>query len=172
VSSRRSLALIVAAATALLAVLVAVVPGVVAGDDDRTRTYVIEQERPALHVAEIVATDGAHGDILAFDAPIAAGDGRTGRLHGLLTVSAVREGGEIRLEDRIGQIVFDLGDGDSLMVIGGSVYAEPGGEMEQGKEQVRVVAGGTGDFIGARGEVATVRNADGSYTHTFTLLEG
>ncbi len=170
-ASRRSLSAVLAASAALLAAVIAVAPGVVAGDDDRTRTYVIDQEPPTLHVAEVVAADGAHGEILAFDASITAEDGRSGRLHGLLTVSAVREGGAVRLEDRIGQIVFDLGDGDSLMVIGGSIYAVRGAEMEPGREQVRVVAGGTGDFIGARGEVATVRAADGSYTHTFTLLE-
>jgi hypothetical protein len=33
------------------------------------------------------------------------------------------------------------------------------------------VVGGTGDFMGARGQVATTRNDDGSYRHEFTLLD-
>lgn len=172
VSSRRSLALIVAAATALLAVLVAVAPGVLAGDDDRTRTYVIESEPPKLSLRDPQVDGWGVGDHWVFDAPCTAEDGRTGRLLGLLFVAAIREGADGPIEDRMGQMIFDLGDGNTIVVVGGSFYSERGGEMDRAREQVRVVAGGTGDFIGARGEVATVRNADGSYTHTFTLLEG
>jgi hypothetical protein len=43
--------------------------------------------------------------------------------------------------------------------------------MAAGAAQLRAVVGGTGDFIGARGQVATTRNDDGSYRHEFTLLD-
>ena len=37
--------------------------------------------------------------------------------------------------------------------------------------QLRAVAGGTGDFIGARGQVMTTRNADDTYRDEFTLID-
>ena len=42
--------------------------------------------------------------------------------------------------------------------------------MAANTEQVRAVIGGTGTYIGARGQVTTVRNDDGSYEHSFELL--
>jgi len=33
------------------------------------------------------------------------------------------------------------------------------------------ILGGTGKYMGARGEVTSTRNADGSYTQAFTLLK-
>jgi hypothetical protein len=33
------------------------------------------------------------------------------------------------------------------------------------------VTGGTGTYLGATGQVTTSRNDDGSYTHTFELVE-
>jgi hypothetical protein len=37
--------------------------------------------------------------------------------------------------------------------------------------QLRAVVGGAGDFMGARGQVATSHNDDGSCRHEFTLLD-
>ena len=37
--------------------------------------------------------------------------------------------------------------------------------------QVRAVIGGTGRFLGARGQVTTIRAEDGHYDHTFELVE-
>lgn len=36
-------------------------------------------------------------------------------------------------------------------------------------KEKRSVVGGTGAYANAKGSVSTVRNADGTYTHTFTL---
>jgi hypothetical protein len=33
------------------------------------------------------------------------------------------------------------------------------------------VIGGTGEYIGARGEVISSRNSDGTYTHNFILSQ-
>ncbi len=54
------------------------------------------------------------------------------------------------------------------MVSGEAIYADEDVEHGAGAS---AVAGGTGDFMGARGQVATTRNDDGSYRHEFTLLE-
>ena len=42
-------------------------------------------------------------------------------------------------------------------------------EMSADAPQLRAVLGGTGAYVAAAGEVETVRNADGTYSHRFTL---
>jgi hypothetical protein len=44
-------------------------------------------------------------------------------------------------------------------------------EFEQGHSAVRAILGGTGKYMGARGQVTSARNADASYTQVFTLLK-
>jgi len=44
-------------------------------------------------------------------------------------------------------------------------------EFEPGKSAVRAALGGTGKYMGARGQVTSTRNPDGSYTQVFTLLK-
>ena len=70
-----------------------------------------------------------------------------------------------------GDVVFDLGSGDSIVVAGGSVYAKATTEMNSDMPQRRAVIGGTGKFLGARGQVTTTRKGDGTYEHRFELLE-
>ena len=51
-------------------------------------------------------------------------------------------------------------------------YYDPGQrEMKTSRPVVRAVVGGTGDYIGARGEVRTEHLPDGTYEHVFTLLD-
>lgn len=166
------------AATALAAVLLLPGAATLAEDDDHGMdvddhgvwTLVIEQAPPTLVTLPAGDTAGpSMGDIMAFEAAATADDGRTGTIRGLLITVGIPDGTDV-LEDRIGQIIFDLGDGDSLVVIGASVYAAGEAEMDPEAAQLRAVVGGTGIYIGARGEVSTVRHADGSYTHTVTLL--
>lgn len=40
-----------------------------------------------------------------------------------------------------------------------------------GQPVVRAILGGTGKYMGARGQLASTRNGDGSYTQVFTLLK-
>jgi hypothetical protein len=153
----RSIAIVALVASGALA-------GCGAGND--TRTLVIEQGAPAL-VA--YGDDVARG--LAFDATLTDPDGNEGVLIGnLLTVDLPDPGSDGELEERIGTLVFTFGD-DELVVIGGTSYPAADAEMAAGEPQLRVVVGGTGAYRGARGEVVTTRNADGTYTHLFTLLD-
>lgn len=136
------------------------------GDD--ARTLVIEQDAPAL------ASFGGPAGILkalAFDARITDPDGTEGVLIGyLLTTDLPSASGDGEVEGRIGTLVYTFGTSD-LIVSGGTSYPAGQAEMQAGEPQVRAVVGGTGDYLGARGEVVTVRNTDGTYTHTFTLVD-
>ena len=75
-------------------------------------------------------------------------------------------------EDRIASMVFDLGNADTLVISGKSVYPyrhKP--QMDKNNPQIRAVIGGTGKYIGARGQIATTRNDDETYTHLIELVD-
>lgn len=146
-----------------------VAPGKGAGAAERT-VLKVRQEAPVLVTVDVGNAGSSHGDLLAFEAAIAREDGTAGILRGMLTTVDIPDGDDL-LEDRVGQLVFDLGDGDMLVVAGSSVYPPGSVEMAADTAQIRAVIGGTGDFIGARGQLTTVRAEDGHYDHTFELLD-
>jgi hypothetical protein len=129
------------------------------------QSLVIHQE-PAnvVHV-----TDGSedHGDVMTYEAEVTGPDGLAGILVGVVN-SARAHGGTHW--DRIGSATFSFEGDDSLCVMGLLTYEADQVHSHPGTRHLRAVVGGTGRFIGARGEVASVRSADGTFTHTFTLL--
>jgi hypothetical protein len=134
------------------------------------RTFKIRQEAPVLVTVDVGDAGSSHGDILAFEAKLTTDGGGAGTLRGMLTTVDIPDGDDL-FEDRVGQLVFDMGDGGMLIVAGTSVYPDKSVEMAANAPQIRAVIGGTGAYIGARGQVTTVRNADGSYEHSFELVE-
>ena len=134
------------------------------------RKLIVTQDAPALTSVDIAPAGRSHGDLLAFEAATRSDAGHTGTLRGVLvTVDLPGEGDPN--EDRIGQLYFDLGNGDALVVAGATIYPGQDAEMAAAAPQIRAVIGGTGKFIGARGQVTTTRKADGSYEHAFELVE-
>lgn len=79
--------------------------------------------------------------------------------------------GRDALEERFGTLVFRFNDIDTIVVSGSSVYPPAEAEMSADAPQFRAVLGGTGAYVAATGEVETVRNADGTYSHRFTLFK-
>lgn len=137
---------------------------------DIKRTLKIHQERPALSHLDLGMEGPSHGDMLAFEAAISGGGGLKGVMYGLLTTVDIAEGDD-DFEDRAGQIFLDLGDGNSIAIAGMSVYKHNSKEMDPNGPQIRAVIGGTGSYIGTRGQVTTTRNADGSYEHVVELVD-
>jgi hypothetical protein len=143
------------------------------------RTLVITQqapqlasfEMPAEGTTEAGAEPASAADVLTFDAPITDPDGNEGLLIGYLLTVALPDArtGDL-LEERIGTLVYSFGNHE-LVVSGGTSYPAPNAEMAADEPQLRAVVGGTGAYLGARGEVVTTRNGDGTYDHTFTLLD-
>lgn len=132
--------------------------------------FTVHQESPALASVDIGYAGKSHGDMLAFEAAIYTEDGKEGTLSGLLITVDLPRGKSV-FEDRIGNLVFAFGESDSLVVAGASAYAPDATEMKTEHPQIRAVIGGTGTYLGARGQVTTTRNDDGTYDHAFKLID-
>ena len=163
-------ALAVAGATGFALGSASALPAVQA--EQHTRTLVLTQQPPTLHPIDLHIEGASVADMVLYEATIAGEQGESGMLTGFLITADVpdAETGDVH-QDRLGQLSFDLGDGDSLVVAGEAVYRGEDVEMTPGAAQLRAVVGGTGDFMGTRGQVGTTRNDDGSYRHEFTLLD-
>lgn len=136
------------------------------------RSLVIEQAAPSLVTIDIGQTGGTHGDVIAFDAPINSANGLSGKLSGIITTVDIVESDDV-FQDRIAELVFDFPDVGTLVVGGKSVYPFDGSgseEMTINNPQTRAVLGGTGEFLGALGQVETTRNEDLTYRHSFDLV--
>jgi hypothetical protein len=137
-----------------------------------TRTIVLTQQPPALHPVDLHIEGASVADMVLYEASVAGEQGESGMLTGFLITADVpdAETGDVH-QDRLGQLSFDLGNGNSLVVAGEAIYPGEDVEMTANAEQLRAVVGGTGEFMGARGQVETTRNEGGSYRHEFTLLD-
>lgn len=129
------------------------------------RTLVIHQE----HATVVPLYDGgeSYGDAMAFEGPITGPDGLAGVIAGVLHTARLYDG---QGSDRVGSAVFRFGGDDSISVAGVTSYHPDQSISTTGTRRDGAVIGGTGQFIGAKGERESVRNEDGSWTHTFTLL--
>ena len=133
---------------------------------------VVYQDEPA-----IVVIDGPGqrlGDSFYFDAALRLEPGgeEVGRVFGVKTV--VRMGAEVdpQIEQRMTYLFFvSLDRQHQIVVAGVPDYPATGAEFEVDRPVVRAILGGTGAFIGARGQLTSTRHADGGYTQIFTLLE-
>jgi hypothetical protein len=68
-------------------------------------------------------------------------------------------------------LVFTLGGGqDQIIAFGTGDYPPTAAEFNAGQPVGRAILGGTGKYMGARGQLTSTRNADGSYTQVFMLV--
>ncbi len=153
--------------------LVVAGPSPLAQAEAQTRTFVLIQQPPTLHPIDQHTPGLSVADALFFESTVTGEHGESGTLTGVLFNADVPDAETGDLDaDRLGQLSFDLGNGNTLAVIGESTYRGEAVQMTPSAPQLRAVVGGTGTFIGARGQVATTRNHDGTYRHEFTLLDG
>ncbi|MGF7161309.1 hypothetical protein FHS85_002944 [Rhodoligotrophos appendicifer] len=135
------------------------------------QTFSIVQDKPALTHIDVGPSGPSHGDILAFEAPFTSQDGAKGIMSGMLTTVDMPDTEGDPFQDRIATIVLDFGGIDSLVIGGKSLYAKGQAEMTADAPQVRAVIGGTGRFLGARGQVTTTRKDAGHYEHVVQLVD-
>jgi len=135
------------------------------------QTFTITQSKPDIQHVDVGAAGMSIGDVLAFEATFTTQDGKNGRMFGLLTLVSLPTSDKDTLLDRIGTIALDFGNSDSLVVNGQSVYGTYHGEIKDNAPQVRAITGGTGKYIGARGQISTTRLASGAYEHVIQLVD-
>lgn len=112
---------------------------------------------------------GDAGDLTTFEAPIAKDGEPYGSLMGTMTkVGSIGAGLNTEREERMLTAVFDLPEGQ-ISVLGVSYYMQGDLLLPAGEPVTRAIVGGTGEYVGIDGEVTTVRNEDGSYTHTLSI---
>ena len=111
-------------------------------------------------------------DTNAFDAELTKDGAPFGTLFGEQTVVAEpAPWASKRTEEvRRTELNFELPDGQ-IVVQGTSPYAKGNWRLRAGRPVVRAIVGGTQAYVGARGEVTTTRNADGSYTQAFHFVD-
>ena len=135
---------------------------------DTTRIVLVQDDPIIVRVSD--ETAGTTGYEFTFEAPVRTPAGkRVGALSGaVLTVDATLDG--VTEEIRHRDLVFSL-KGGQLVAKGVSRYPAAQAELEAGRPFVIAIVGGTGRYIGARGEVRTSPRADGTYRHVITLLK-
>lgn len=167
--------LLVAASALVVGVLLSACGGAdragTLGGNGKSSTLVVEQAAPTLNPVDVDPPGPSVGDRLEFTASLTIDGKPAGELVGVLTTQKVGkdDGTAVVKEERTGVLTFQLSDSDSISVNGTSKYSPKKKEMDVNDPQVRAVVGGAGSYANAKGSVSTVRNADGSYTHTFTL---
>ena len=157
------------ALAALLSILAFSAP--VYASKPATETFTVIQAQPDIKHVDLGSPGGSHGDMLAFEAPFTTESGAKGVMSGIIITVALPGGDGDEHFDRVGNIVLDFGGVDSLVLAGKSLYGTGEGEMNKDTPQVRAVTGGTGRYIGARGQITTTRVTSGEYKHVVELLK-
>jgi hypothetical protein len=145
--------------------------GLIAVPASADQTFSILQEFPTLTHVDIGVQGSSHGDVMAFEAAFTSDDGASGEMHGIIITVSIPIGENDPFLDRFAQIVVNFGDTNTLVIGGMAAYPNGQAEMAPDSPHVRAVIGGTGRFIGARGQMVTTRRDAGHYEHTFTLVD-
>jgi hypothetical protein len=144
--------------------------GVGAFAADVVTTIKLHQSPPDLTTVDLGQEGRSVGDVLGFEAKLQEDNKVVATINGYNVIMDVAGSGE-KLEDRFSHIVFDFGNGSTIVIAGRSAYTPSTLEIVDKVEQPRAIVGGTGKYIGARGQVTTSRNPDGSYNHIIELVD-
>lgn len=108
---------------------------------------------------------GDAGDLSTFEAPLQKDGKPFGSFVGtVIKISGLDQGSNPNREERLVTMVFDLPDGQISAL--GVTYFERGKSLIGVTEPMtRAIVGGTGAYVGIKGEAILTRNADNSATH-------
>jgi hypothetical protein len=139
-----------------------------------TETLTVYEEKPTLKLLDLGPPGNSPGDVYHFFAPLHSSSGGpvTGEVFGSKTLIKMATDANPNLETRATVLFFSFANRqDQIVAVGATDYPPTAGEFDAGQPVVRAILGGTGKYMGARGQLASTRNADGSYTQVFTLLK-
>jgi hypothetical protein len=130
---------------------------------DRSITYI-----------DIPPADKSLGDIFCFNAPLHSENATgpiIGELFGITTIVKMNISSSPGKEQRLAHLVYTFNNKtDQIVVESVSDYSVPLSTLEKNQTVVRPILGGTGNYLGVRGQDVGTRNADGSYTHVLTMF--
>jgi hypothetical protein len=133
----------------------------------------VYQDAPTLNPLDLGPPGKSPGDAYYFSAPLHSSRGGpvTGEVFGSKTLIKVAAQANPNSEKRATLLVFTFGDGqDQIIAFGAVDYPPTAAEFNAGQPVVRAILGGTGKHMGARGQLTSTRNTDGSYKQAFTLV--
>ena len=139
-----------------------------------TETLTVYEDKPTLKLLDLGPPGNSPGDVYHFFAPLHSSPGGpvTGEVFGSKTLIKMATDANPNLETRATVLFFSFANRqDQIVAVGATDYPPTAGEFDAGQPVVRAILGGTGKYMGARGQLASTRNADGSYTQVFTLLK-
>jgi hypothetical protein len=132
-----------------------------------TEMFTVYEDAPKMSLLDLGAPGKSLGDFYHFVAALHSSPGGpvTGELIGSKTLVKVPTDANPNLERRATLMFFTFDEGkDQIIAFGVADYLPTAPEFEPGKSAVRAVLGGTGKYMGARGQVTSTRNAVGSFT--------
>src|SRR6266581_811590 len=139
-----------------------------------TETLTVYEDRPTLKLLDLGPPGNSPGDVYHFFAPLHSSPRGPviGEVFGSKTLIKMATDANPNLETRASVLFFSFANRqDQIVALGARDYPSTAGEFDAGQPVVRAILGGTGKYMGARGQLASTRNADGSYTQVFTLLK-
>jgi hypothetical protein len=144
------------------------------GTNPSNETFTVYEDAPKMSLLDLGQLGNSPGDVYHFFAPLrsTAGGPVTGEVFGSKTLIKLASDANPDLENRATLLFFTFGGhNDQIVVFGITDYSPTAGEFAAGQPVVRPILGGTGKYIGARGQLTSTRNPNGSYTQVFTLLK-
>ncbi len=138
-----------------------------------TETLTIYEDAPTLMPLDLGTPGNSPGDAYYFSAPLHSSPGGpvTGEVFGSKTLVKMAGQAHPDLEKRATLLSFTFAGGqDQIIAFGAGDYPPTAAEFNAGQPVVRAILGGTGKYIGARGQLTSTRTADGSYTQVFTFV--
>ena len=139
-----------------------------------TESFTVYEDAPNMSLLDLGAPGNSLGDVYHFSAPLHSERGGpvTGEVIGSKTLVKVATDANPNLERRATLLFFTFADRkDQIIAFGVADYKPSAPEFDAAQAAVRAILGGTGKYMGVRGQVTSTRNTDDSYTQVFTLLK-
>ena len=140
----------------------------------KTEELTINQDVPVIVPLDVGIAGPTVGDAFYFHASLRLTPAGpvVGEVFGTKVVVKTATTQHPQVEQRLTDLVFTFNDRhDQIVVAGAADYPVAGAEFDPDEPVVRAIVGGTGAFIGARGELTSTRHPAGGYTQVFTLLK-
>jgi hypothetical protein len=119
-------------------------------------------------------TGNSLGDAFYFNGPLRSENATSGpiigELYGITTVVKMSPSAS-EPEQRMSKLFYTFNNStDRIVVESITDYLPKLSTLKTNQTVVRAIVGGTGKYLGVRGQDAGTRNPDGSYTHVLTIV--